>query len=133
MMRKTAYVFVLVILLAGAVVARASMDGTEKKNVTNKTCPVSGGPVSEKYRTEYKGQYVYTCCEGCLNEFNKNPETFVAKLSKDDQEAIKTNEVCPVSGEPVSKSISVEFEGRKVYFCCEHCVEKYKKDHPAAK
>ena len=132
-MRKIGYALILVLLLASAVAVRASVDGTEKKNVTNKTCPVSGGPVSEKYRTEYKGQFVYTCCEGCLAEFNKNPEAFVAKLSKEDQEAIKTNEVCPVTSEPVNKSISVEFEGRKVYFCCEHCVEQYKKDHPAAK
>src|SRR6266404_9951396 len=100
MMRKNAYVFVLVILLGGAVVARASMDGTEKKNITNKTCPVSGGPVSEKYRTEYRGQYVYVCCEGCLTEFNKNPEAFVAKMSKEERDAIAINETCPVSGKP---------------------------------
>ena len=132
-MRKIAYAIVLAVLLVGAVAASASSDGTEKKNVTNKMCPVSGGPVAEKYRAEYKGQYVYVCCEGCLNEFNKTPETFVAKLTKEDQEAIKTNELCPVSKEPVVQSLSVEFEGRKVYFCCEHCVEKYKKDHPTAK
>src|SRR5512132_1468656 len=58
----------------------AATDET-KKAVTNKLCPVSGGPVSEKYRAEYKGQFVYVCCEGCLSEFNKSPETFVAKLS----------------------------------------------------
>lgn len=132
-MRKITFAIFLTVLLACAVAAGATADGTEKKNVTNKVCPVSGGPVSEKYRAEYKGQYVYMCCEGCLSEFKKSPETFVAKLSKEDQEAIKTNEVCPVSGEPVNKSLSVEFEGRKVYFCCEHCVEKYKKDHPTAK
>jgi YHS domain-containing protein len=96
-------------------------------------CPVSGGPVSEKYRAEYKGQFVYMCCEGCLSEFNKSPETFVAKLSKEDQEAIKINELCPISKEPIDKKLSVEFEGRKVYFCCDHCVEAYKKDHPTAK
>jgi len=132
-MRKTAYAIVLVLMLAGVVAVRGSVDGGEKKNVTNKMCPVSGGPVSEKYRAEYKGQYVYMCCEGCLTEFKKSPETFVAKLSKEDQEAIKANELCPVSKEPIDKSISVEFEGRKVYFCCEHCLEKYKKDNPTAK
>ena len=96
-------------------------------------CPVSGGPVSEKYRTEYKGQYVYVCCEGCLNEFNKTPEAFVAKMSKEERDAIAVNEVCPVSAEPIDKTKSVEFEGRKVYFCCDHCIDKYKKDHPTAK
>jgi YHS domain-containing protein len=131
-MKKFAFAVSLIVLLVCAAAA-ASADGVEKKNVTNKVCPVSGGAVTEKYRTEYKGQYVYFCCEGCLNEFAKSPETFVAKLSKEDQEAIKPNEACPVSGEPVDKTLSVEFEGRKVYFCCPHCVETYKKDHPTAK
>jgi len=132
-MRKIAFAILLTVMLTGAVAARASADGSEKKNVTNKSCPVSGGPVSEKYRTEYKGQYVYVCCEGCLSEFNKNPETFVAKMSKEERDAIAVNETCPVSGEPIDKTKSVEFEGRKVYFCCDHCVDKYKKDHPTAK
>lgn len=132
-MRKTAFAILLIAMLAGAVAARASADGAGKKNVTNKLCPVSGGPVSEKYRTEYKGQYVYVCCEGCLGEFNKNPETFVAKMSKEERDAIAINETCPVSGEPIDKTKSLEFEGRKVYFCCDHCIETYKKDHPTAK
>lgn len=132
-MRKTAYAILLIVTLASAAAAYASRDGAEKKNVTNKMCPVSGGPVSEKYRTEYKGQYVYVCCEGCLTEFNKNSEAFVAKMSKEERDAIAINETCPVSGEPIDKTKSLENEGRKVYFCCDHCVEKYKKDHPAAK
>jgi YHS domain-containing protein len=123
-------ILALAVMLAAASFAAA--DG-EKKNVTNKVCPVSGGPVSEKYRSEYKGQYVYMCCEGCLKEFDKNPEAFVAKLSKEDQEAIQPNTVCPVSGEPVEKTIFVEDEGRKIYFCCEHCKDKFKKEHPTAK
>jgi YHS domain-containing protein len=130
-MRRITVAFFALMMIAGAVAARVS-DG-EKKAVTNKLCPVSGGSVVEKYRTEYKGQYVYLCCEGCVNEFNKSPETFVAKMSKEEQEAIKTNAACPVSGEPVDMKKSVEFEGRKVYFCCDHCMDKYKKDHPGAK
>jgi YHS domain-containing protein len=131
-MRRITLSLVVLMMIAGAVAARVA-DGTEKKAVTNKSCPVSGGAVSEKYRAEYKGQYVYLCCEGCVNDFTKNPEAFVAKLSKEDQEAIKPNTTCPISGEPVVMSKSVEFEGRKVYFCCDNCVAKYKKDHPGAK
>ena len=131
-MRRTAFAILLVVMLAGAFVARAAQS-TEKKNVTNKLCPVSGGPVVEKYRAEYKGQYVYVCCEGCVNEFNKNPEAFVAKMSKEERDLIAINETCPISGEAIDKAKSVEFEGRKVYFCCDNCVTKYKKDHPSAK
>jgi len=132
-MRRITVAFFILTMLAGAAAASVSFDGTEKKAVTNKVCPVSGGPVVEKWRTEYQGQYVYLCCQGCVDEFNKNAETFVAKMSKEEREAIKTNTTCPVSGEPIDKTKSVEFEGRKVYFCCDHCVDKYKKDHPGAK
>ena len=131
-MRRITVALFALMMIAGAVAAHA-FDGAEKKAVTNKLCPVSGGPVVEKYRTEYKGQYVYLCCEGCVNEFNKNAEAIVAKMSKEEQEAIKINTVCPVSGEPIDQKKFVEFEGRKVYFCCDHCIEKYKKDHPGAK
>ena len=132
-MRKTAFAIFLGVLLLGAVAARVAADGTEKKNVTNKICPVSGGPVSEKYRTEYKGQFVYVCCEGCLTGFNKTPDEFVAKMSKEERDLIAINETCPISNEAIDKAKSVESEGRKVYFCCDGCVTKYKKDHPAAK
>ena len=131
-MRRMILSLVALMMVVGVAAARVS-DGAEKKAVTNKLCPVSGGPVVEKYRTEYKGQYVYLCCEGCVKEFDNNAEAFVAKMSKEEQEAIKTNTACPISGEPVDMKKSVEFEGRKVYFCCDHCVDKYKKDHPGAK
>ena len=132
-MRKPTLAILLVVMLAGVVAARVSTEGPEKKNVTNKICPVSGGPVSEKYRTEYKGQYVYVCCEGCLTVFNKTPDEFVAKMSKEERDLIAVNETCPITAEPINKTMSVEFEGRKVYFCCDGCSSKYKKDHPTAK
>ena len=132
-MRKPTLAILLVLMLAGVVAARVSTEGPEKKNVTNKICPVSGGPVSEKYRTEYKGQFVYVCCEGCLTGFNKTPDEFVAKMSKEERDLIAVNETCPITAEPINKTMSVEFEGRKVYFCCDGCSSKYKKDHPTAK
>jgi len=132
-MKKITLAILLVVMIAGVVAASVSTEGPEKKNVTNKICPVSGGPVSEKYRTEYKGQYVYVCCEGCLTGFNKTPDAFVAKMSKEERDLIAVNEACPVTAEPIDKTMSLEFEGRKVYFCCDHCVDKYKKDHPTAK
>lgn len=107
-------------------VAAPAMDEI-KPAVTNKECPVSGGKVNPQYRTEYNGQYVYVCCQGCLDEFKKDPEKFVAKMSKEDREAIKTNALCPMSKEPVKKEFRVEDNGKLVYFCCAGCMESYKK------
>jgi YHS domain-containing protein len=33
---------------------------------------------------------------------------------------------CPVSGKPIAKDQFIEYEGRKVYFCCDKCPEKFK-------
>ena len=109
-----------------ATTAAPAMDEI-KPAVTNKECPVSGGKVNPQYRTEYNGQYVYVCCQGCLDEFKKDPEKFVAKMSKEDREAIKTNALCPMSKEPVKKEFRVEDNGKLVYFCCAGCMETYKK------
>ena len=109
-----------------ATTAAPAMDEI-KPAVTNKECPVSGGKVNPQYRTEYNGQYVYVCCQGCLDEFKKDPEKFVAKMSKEDREAIKTNALCPMSKEPVKKEFRVEDNGKLVYFCCAGCMESYKK------
>jgi YHS domain-containing protein len=35
---------------------------------------------------------------------------------------------CPVMGGPIDKAIFVEYKGKKVYFCCKDCVEKFKAD-----
>lgn len=33
---------------------------------------------------------------------------------------------CPVTGEPISYDAFVREKGQRVYFCCEHCIDKYK-------
>ncbi|GEM_PF-914703 len=110
----------------GATTAAAAVDEI-KPPVTNKECPVSGGKVNPQYRAEYNGQYVYVCCQGCVDEFKKEPEKYVAKMSKEERDAIKTNAFCPMSKEPVKQEYRVEDHGRLVYFCCAGCMESYKK------
>lgn len=33
--------------------------------------------------------------------------------------------LCPVMGNPIDKNVFVEYEGKKVYFCCPGCIEKF--------
>ena len=35
---------------------------------------------------------------------------------------------CPVSGKAINKDAAVEFNGGKVYFCCENCPKAFKGD-----
>ena len=36
--------------------------------------------------------------------------------------------VCPVMGQPINKELFTEYEGKKVYFCCPGCKEKFEAD-----
>jgi YHS domain-containing protein len=42
--------------------------------------------------------------------------------------ADKPQTTCPTTGKPIDKSKFVEAQGQKVYFCCDSCVAKFKKD-----
>ncbi len=47
------------------------------------------------------------------------------------QEALATTEqtTCPVmEGNPINKDLFVEYKGKKVYFCCKGCEEKFLAD-----
>ncbi len=35
---------------------------------------------------------------------------------------------CPVMGGPINKDIFIEYEGKKVYFCCNGCPDVFKAD-----
>lgn len=36
--------------------------------------------------------------------------------------------VCPVMGGPIDPNIFVDYNGRRVYFCCDMCPSQFKKD-----
>ncbi len=52
----------------------------------------------------------------------------VADEGSDPKEKKKAEAVCPISGEAIDKSVSVEYGGGKVFFCCKGCVSKFKSD-----
>jgi hypothetical protein len=40
----------------------------------------------------------------------------------------KVEPKCPISGKPINKEYAVDFDGGKVYMCCENCPAAFKKD-----
>ena len=39
---------------------------------------------------------------------------------------VTEQKTCPIMGEPINKNIFAEYKGKKVYFCCAGCAEKFK-------
>jgi len=50
------------------------------ETIEQTTCPVMGGAINKELFVEYKGKKVYFCCAGCEEQFNKEPEKYIAKL-----------------------------------------------------
>ena len=108
----------------------------------NKNCPVEGGKVDPEVTLVHEGKTIGFCCAGCDEEFKKNPAKFMAVLakeeakddkkdakdSKDKKKEAELNKKCPVTGDDADKSLTTEYKGRKVAFCCEDCVKDFKKD-----
>jgi YHS domain-containing protein len=42
--------------------------------------------------------------------------------------ALKSQTTCPVSGEAIDKTVHVDYQGQRVYFCCNKCAARFRKD-----
>jgi YHS domain-containing protein len=98
------------------------------------TCPVTGEPISKSIKGEAMGREFYACCEGCLATVKKNPEAYLKPLPKKETAFLGKGdgvETCPVTGEPVNKSLTAEANGQKFAVCCAGCIDTVKAN-PAA-
>jgi YHS domain-containing protein len=65
--------------------AKTKMQGHEhaatvEEPAEQTTCPIMGGAINKAFFTEYKGKKVYFCCAGCKEQFEKEPEKYIALL-----------------------------------------------------
>ena len=112
-----------------------AMTESDDDEIIQTTCPVmEGNPIDKNLFVEYKGKKVYFCCDTCVSLFEKDPEKYISKLPQ-----FKTDETvasvatpqqtqCPVMGGPINKDIFIEYKGKKVYFCCDGCDDKFLAD-----
>ncbi len=40
----------------------------------------------------------------------------------------KQQTTCPVMGNPIDKSVYVDYKGKRIYFCCKSCVQTFTRD-----
>lgn len=69
----------------GAISQTSGAESTNKAEIVgNKTCPVSGEKIDKKTEVtyEYKGKIYSFCCQGCIDEFKKDPEKYIEQMEK---------------------------------------------------
>ena len=90
------YVILITMFAVGYVLAT----GNTVKQIEQATCPVMGGTINQSLYTDYEGKRVYFCCEGCVPEFQKDPEKYINKL---ESEGVKFQEAPKAELENKSK------------------------------
>jgi Cu+-exporting ATPase len=81
----------------------------------------------------YKGTTYYFCAKSCREDFDKNPEQFLGKetVSVTEEESLAEevkDPVCGMTVNPETTNLTYDHKGKTYFFCCEHCLEKFRKD-----
>ncbi|UCF00502.1 MAG: YHS domain-containing protein [Planctomycetota bacterium] len=63
-----------------------------------------------------------------FNGCKKKSEPAAPVESNEITSAVFEQTICPIMGEAINKDIYTEYKGKKVYFCCSGCAEKFKAD-----
>ena len=61
---------------------------------------------------------------GCKKKSEPTPATEIEKAVS----ATIQQTICPIMGGAINKNIFTEYKGKKVYFCCAGCKEKFEKE-----
>lgn len=85
-------------------------------------CPVMDEPIDPSLYLMHKGQRIHVCCKPCINKFQKAPDKYLDTYVENVIEQVH----CPVSGEAIDPAVFTEHKGKKVYFCCKGCINKFK-------
>ncbi len=95
--------------------------------IAQKTCPVTGKPVRQDVFVEQEGVKVYFCCPACIPQFKDSPMKYLPAVYKQDYpQSVQVK--CPVMGGPLDGKTFIEYQGRKIGFCCDGCPQKFKAD-----
>jgi YHS domain-containing protein len=107
--------------------------GKEDAKPAPVVCPVSGNPANLFVHAGGADGPVYFCCKDCVAKFEKAPGEYAEKV-KEQRAALaklpKVQVTCPMSGEPIDKSVFIEHDGQKVCFCCAECKGKFDAKNP---
>lgn len=90
-------------------------------------CPLTGRAINPKATCDINGVKVAFCCMNCQGKCAKSNDPVALVFASLDK-GFTLQTACPVSGKEIDISKSVEYKGKKVYFCCGNCPAAFKKE-----
>ncbi len=128
-MKKTALITLSLLSLAAVVFGvdekKEAAQVAPKELKPQTLCPVMGKPIDSSAYTDLQGQRVYHCCPMCSAKLKADPDKYFKKAAAEGVLFQNIQENCPVSGEPIDTTKFVDYQGRRIYFCCEKCPTQF--------
>lgn len=115
--------------------------------VKDPVCGMSVNPATAKHRVEHGGKTYYFCCAHCVEKFKAEPQQYLKPAaapappglvmlgaspragSAAPASAKAKDPVCGMDVDPATARHKTEHAGKSYYFCCGHCLEKFRA-HP---
>jgi len=63
---------------------------------------------------------------GCKDKSDADPNAAATIGGGTTTTSAVTQTTCPIMGKPINKTVSTDYQGKKVYFCCPGCIDKFK-------
>ena len=120
-----------VCLTFGLAALAAAAEETPKP--VNAKCPIMGGEAKATVTTTWNGKTIGFCCKPCIPKWNAlSDEQKAAKLRAsmtDDAEKPEAKKVvnakCPIMGGEAKGTVTTEWHGKTIGFCCPPCIPKW--------
>ncbi len=103
----------------------------ETGQVVQVACPLTGKPVNKDTMVDVGEAKAGFCCKNCEAKYAKADDAGKLKLmfgGANFNKGFTHQTKCPVSGKPIDPEHFVEYQGKKVYFCCPHCPAAFQAD-----
>lgn len=91
-------------------------------------CPISGKACNPDQTSEVGGVAVHFCCKNCKAKVDGAGDEAVALVFGNLDKGFTLQTECPISGKAIKADKSVDYKGKKVYFCCGNCPKAFEKN-----
>lgn len=99
------------------------------KQIVQVGCPISGKACNAEQTVAVGDTKVAFCCGNCKAKAEKaSGDEVLALIFGDLAKGFTLQTMCPLSNKPIDAAVSVEHDGKKVFFCCEGCPSAFEKD-----
>jgi YHS domain-containing protein len=146
---------VAILLVTGCKQKKEKNTSAQGKSQT--MCPVMNQPIKKEFFADYQGKRIYFCHDYCVEAFKKTPDKYMKKMQEEgitledapagsaappvaapspggaESHAATTPEakpqtLCPVMDMPIDKKYFADYNGKRIYFCHDGCVQEFGKD-----